>query len=194
MINLSKINFSNMKGNNQIMEHDLNKALEKIEKAKQTMDQKKKLITSLVSISETTAGHSLDVLKRMDTSKDLTEEASSLSQQGQNRIKEAVFQMDKINQKAEDMVERIKQEGVSETSKGIKKVDVSRTIFGQIQEKIDPLRHDHNQVYNQVSDVKRLSQEMETLSKPIADNRIHISEGLEANRQIQHQIHHSSRL
>jgi hypothetical protein len=68
MISLSKINFSNMKGNNQIMEHDLNKALEKIEKAKQTMDQQKKLITSLVSISETTAGHSLDVLKRMDTS------------------------------------------------------------------------------------------------------------------------------
>lgn len=87
-----------------------------------------------------------------------------------------------INQISEEIHASLKdaKHGVEETIKGITQVEEAKTSFENIRTNIQQLKLDNEEVYIKSKEMDNTSTKIKEISKAIAENRVSISDGLEA--------------
>ncbi|MEX2415845.1 MAG: methyl-accepting chemotaxis protein [Paenibacillaceae bacterium] len=97
-------------------------------------------------------------------------------------------------QEVESLVGQITQEikglvgeaasGLMETNEGKHEVEKARSNFQQIRTTVNELKGNNEELHSQSEKINQISEKIEEISRPIADNRAHISDGLDAALQI----------
>ncbi len=248
------------------MSIEISHAAEQIKKAKVTMIDQQKQIQTLVDTSKHISNHAFDVLNRIVSVREFSNETEQLAVQGEDRMNELVEQMNRIDARAEEMQQRMNmlknlskdimkiisvlQEiaaqtkllslnaaieaaragehglgfnvvatevrklaessnnssknvesivhkitkeidllgqtaklGLDESKKGKAELEETEQSFHRIHKNISSLKENHEEIHDKSVELKHISETIKALSKPIAENRIFISEGLEASER-----------
>lgn len=83
-----------------------------------------------------------------------------------------------------DLLVQTAKLGSEESKKGKAELEETKQSFHQIHKNISSLKENHEEIHDKSVELKHISEKIKALSKPIAENRIFISEGLEASERL----------
>jgi methyl-accepting chemotaxis protein len=106
-------------------------------------------------------------------------EVRKLAESSGSSAKEVEGLIGKITKEVQELVRDAKT-SVSETQKGKLGVENARSSFQQIRATVHHLREKNDGLQVKAEEMNRASEQIKEMSRPIADNRVYISEGLDA--------------
>jgi methyl-accepting chemotaxis protein len=105
-------------------------------------------------------------------------EVRKLADSSGSSSKEVEGLIGRITKEIEELVSDAKT-GVTETQNGTYEVEKARSSFQEIRTTVHNLRKNNDKLHHQAQEMNQVSELIEEISRPIAENRVYISEGLE---------------
>ncbi|MFD2672692.1 methyl-accepting chemotaxis protein [Marinicrinis sediminis] len=180
---------------------------ERISRVVDQMNQINDRASEIMSKMDTLSRLSKDILKVVGVLEEIADQTKLLSlnaaieaaragEEGKgfgvvaSEVRKLAENSGKSVKEVEDIVQRITKEisglvkdtaaGLADTEKGRDEVEEARTSFHHIRSTVHQLKLENKELQVQATDMSEVSGEIKKLSNPIAENRIHISEGLSA--------------
>lgn len=114
----------------------------------------------------------------------VAQEVRKLAENSANSSRSVEKIITQITQEIKKLVEEA-QAGVKETEKGRIEVEKARVTFGDIRTIITDLNSDNENVQTKATEMTSISDRMKPITKAVAENRVRISEGLDAALALQ---------
>ncbi|MCZ8516957.1 methyl-accepting chemotaxis protein [Paenibacillus filicis] len=106
-------------------------------------------------------------------------EVRKLAESSENSAKGVENIAQQIIREIEGLVQEAKS-GVTDTELGNKEVEQTKISFQTIRATVHELKEDNTELHQQATEISGISDRIQHISKPIAMNRVYISEGLDA--------------
>ncbi len=164
-----------------IVLNELSKEIMNITSVLQDIASQTKLLSLNAALEAARAGeHGLGFNVVATEVRKLAESSNTSSKNVESIVKKISSEIDMLVQSAKN--------GAEESKKGTADLEETKRTFQSIHENINGLKENHEVIHAKMKNLNEISEKINSLSKPIASNRILISEGLEAAGRLQLQM------